>query len=122
MRKIFNLLIAQIKKNMRTDPFTTPQRRTMLSYYFDIFISVSFELCSLYVAIVAIFEESLQQSLSQIIFCALVGILFKYLVDRDLVVIHKYRLYLERRKQEKRQQTWFNEARQGQKELKESLS
>ncbi|MCG0573058.1 hypothetical protein IMAU20009_03008 [Lactiplantibacillus plantarum] len=48
MRKIFNLLIAKIKENMRTDPFTTPHRRTMLSYYFDMFISVSFELCSLY--------------------------------------------------------------------------
>lgn len=35
MKKIAHWLLEKAKKDMRTDPFTTPSRRTKLSYYFD---------------------------------------------------------------------------------------
>lgn len=39
MKKIAHWLLEKAKKDMRTDPFTTPSRRTKLSYYFDNLVS-----------------------------------------------------------------------------------
>lgn len=42
MKKIAHWLLEKAKKDMRTDPFTTPSRRTKLSYYFDNLVSMLF--------------------------------------------------------------------------------
>lgn len=44
MKKIWHWLLKKIKKDMQTDPFTIPPRRTKLSYYFDSFASIIFYL------------------------------------------------------------------------------
>ena len=49
MKKIAQWLLEKAKKGMRTDPFTTPSRRTKLSYYFDNLVSMVFYIMGIYI-------------------------------------------------------------------------
>lgn len=57
MKKIAHWLLEKAKKNMRTDPFTTPSRRTKLSYYFDTLVSMIFYLMGIYLMLMDLYQE-----------------------------------------------------------------
>ena len=57
MKKIAHWLLEKAKKDMRTDPFTTPSRRTKLSYYFDNLVSMLFYLMGIYLMLVDLYQE-----------------------------------------------------------------
>ncbi len=57
MKKIAHWLLEKAKKDMRTDPFTTPSRRTKLSYYFDNLVSMVFYIMGIYLMLMDLYQE-----------------------------------------------------------------
>ncbi|MEK1966802.1 hypothetical protein [Latilactobacillus sakei] len=133
MKKIAHWLLEKAKKNMRTDPFTTPSRRTKLSYYFDNLVSVIFYLMGIYLMLMDLYQEFFTASNTDFLGTALMalvlllgGLLFRWAAFADLKAINRYQQYLKQQsieqQQELRRETWLKAAEQGKKELEQKLN
>ena len=133
MKKIAHWLLEKAKKNMRTDPFTTPSRRTKLSYYFDNLVSVIFYLMGIYLMLMDLYQEFFTASHTDFLGTALMalvlllgGLLFRWSAIADLKAIKRYQQYLKQQsidqQQELRREAWLNAAEQGKTELEQKLN
>ena len=133
MKKIAHWLLEKAKKNMRTDPFTTPSRRTKLSYYFDNLVSVIFYLMGIYLMLMDLYQDFFTASHTDFLGTALMalvlllgGLLFRWAAFADLKAINRYQQYLKQQsieqQQELRRETWLKAAEQGKKELEQKLN
>ncbi|USS39706.1 hypothetical protein NC516_10655 (plasmid) [Latilactobacillus sakei] len=133
MKKIAHWLLEKAKKSMRTDPFTTPSRRTKLSYYFDNLVSVIFYLMGIYLMLMDLYQEFFTASNTDFLGTALMalvlllgGLLFRWAAFADLKAINRYQQYLKQQsieqQQELRRETWLKAAEQGKKELEQKLN
>ncbi|QOP51838.1 hypothetical protein HCC74_12320 (plasmid) [Lentilactobacillus parabuchneri] len=133
MKKIAHWLLEKAKKNMRTDPFTTPSRRTKLSYYFDNLVSVIFYLMGIYLMLMDLYQEFFTASHTDFLGTALMalvlllgGLLFRWAAFADLKAINRYQQYLKQQsidqQQELRRKTWLKAAEQGKTELEQKLN
>ncbi|MGJ3708529.1 hypothetical protein ACLOCQ_14135 [Lactiplantibacillus plantarum] len=133
MKKIVHWLLEKAKKNMRTDPFTTPSRRTKLSYYFDNLVSVIFYLMGIYLMLMDLYQEFFTASHTDFLGTALMalvlllgGLLFRWSAFADLKAINRYQQYLKQQsidqQQELRRETWLKAAEQGKTELEQKLN
>ncbi|ANJ68730.1 hypothetical protein [Latilactobacillus curvatus] len=133
MKKIAHWLLEKAKKNMRTDPFTTPSRRTKLSYYFDNLVSVIFYLMGIYLMLMDLYQEFFTASHTDFLGTALMalvlllgGLLFRWSAFADLKAINRYQQYLKQQsidqQQELRRETWLKATEQGKKELEQKLN
>ncbi|MFB1437516.1 hypothetical protein ACE44F_09610 [Latilactobacillus sakei subsp. sakei] len=133
MKKIAHWLLEKAKKNMRTDPFTTPSRRTKLSYYFDNLVSVIFYLMGIYLMLMDLYQDFFTASHTDFLGTALMalvlllgGLLFRWAAFADLKAINRYQQYLKQQsidqQQELRRKTWLKAAEQGKTELDQKLN
>ncbi|WP_379825692.1 hypothetical protein [Lactiplantibacillus plantarum] len=133
MKKIAHWLLEKAKKNMRTDPFTTPSRRTKLSYYFDNLVSVIFYLMGIYLMLMDLYQEFFTASNTDFLGTALMalvlllgGLLFRWSAFADLKAINRYQQYLKQQsidqQQELRRETWLKAAEQGKTEVDQKLN
>ncbi|WP_436684790.1 hypothetical protein [Lactiplantibacillus plantarum] len=133
MKKIAHWLLEKAKKNMRTDPFTTPSRRTKLSYYFDNLVSVIFYLMGIYLMLMDLYQEFFTASHTDFLGTALMalvlllgGLLFRWSAFADLKAINRYQQYLKQQsidqQQELRRGTWLKATEQGKTELEQKLN
>ncbi|MEJ1319480.1 hypothetical protein QY890_00260 [Latilactobacillus sakei] len=133
MKKIAHWLLEKAKKDMRTDPFTTPSRRTKLSYYFDNLVSVIFYLMGIYLMLMDLYQDFFTASHTDFLGTALMalvlllgGLLFRQAAFADLKAINRYQQYLKQqsidRQQELRRKTWLKAAEQGKTELDQKLN
>lgn len=133
MKKIAHWLLEKAKKNMRTDPFTTPSRRTKLSYYFDNLVSVIFYLMGIYLMLMDLYQEFFTASNTDFLGTALMalvlllgGLLFRWSAFADLKAINRYQRYLKQQSIDQQQklhrETWLKAAEQGKKELEQKLN
>ncbi|MDR7925017.1 hypothetical protein RIU76_09960 [Latilactobacillus sakei subsp. sakei] len=133
MKKIAHWLLEKAKKNMRTDPFTTPSRRTKLSYYFDNLVSVIFYLMGIYLMLMDLYQYFFTASHTDFLGTALMalvlllgGLLFRWAAFADLKAINRYQQYLKQQsidqQQELRRKTWLKAAEQGKTELDQKLN
>ncbi|MCM0725615.1 hypothetical protein NB814_07810 [Latilactobacillus curvatus] len=133
MKKIVHWLLEKAKKNMRTDPFTTPSRRTKLSYYFDNLVSVIFYLMGIYLMLMDLYQDFFTASHTDFLGTALMalvlllgGLLFRWAAFADLKAINRYQQYLKQQsidqQQELRRKTWLKAAEQGKTELDQKLN
>ncbi|EKQ17116.1 hypothetical protein [Lacticaseibacillus paracasei] len=133
MKKIAHWLLEKAKKNMRTDPFTTPSRRTKLSYYFDNLVSVIFYLMGIYLMLMDLYQEFFTVSNTDFLGTALMalvlllgGLLFRWSAFADLKAINRYQQYLKQQsidqQQELRRETWLKASEQGKTELEQKLN
>ena len=133
MKKVGHWLLEKVKKDMRTDPFTTPSRRTKLSYYFDSLVSIIFYIMGIYLLLIALYNELTALNKVNFVGTALMalilllgGLLFRRSAYADLKAINRYQQYLKQQsidqQQALRQQEWLKAAEQGQVELKQKLN
>ena len=133
MKKIAHWLLEKAKKNMRTDPFTTPSRRTKLSYYFDNLVSVIFYLMGIYLMLTDLYQEFFTASHTDFLGTALMalvlllgGLLFRWSAFADLKAINRYQQYLKQQsidqQQKLRRETWLKAVEQGKTELEQKLN
>ncbi|MCW8779781.1 hypothetical protein [Latilactobacillus curvatus] len=133
MKKIAHWLLEEAKKDMRTDPFTTPSRRTKLSYYFDTLVSVIFYLMGIYLMLMDLYQEFFTASNTDFLGTALMalvlllgGLLFRWSAFADLKAINRYQQYLKQQsidqQQELRRETWLKAAEQGKTEVDQKLN
>lgn len=133
MKKIAHWLLEKAKKNMRTDPFTTPSRRTKLSYYFDNLVSVIFYLMGIYLMLMDLYQEFFTASHTDFLGTALMalvlllgGLLFRWSAFADLKAINRYQQYLKQQsidqQQKLRRETWLKAVEQGKTELEQKLN
>ncbi len=133
MKKIAHWLLEKAKKDMRTDPFTTPSRRTKLSYYFDNLVSMLFYLMGIYLMLVDLYQELLKANNTDFLGTALMalvlllgGLLFRWSAYADLKAINRYQQYLKQQsieqQQKLRRETWLKAVEQGKTELEQKLN
>ena len=133
MKKIWHWLLEKIKKDMQTDPFTIPPRRTKLSYYFDSFASIIFYLMGLYLMLIDLYHELFTSDKTDFVGTALMafilifgGLLFRWSAYTDIRAINRYRQYLKQQvinqRQALRWQEWLKSAEQGKEELEQKLN
>ncbi|MCM1598898.1 hypothetical protein NCX38_09395 [Latilactobacillus sakei] len=133
MKKIAHWLLEKAKKDMRTDPFTTPSRRTKLSYYFDTLVSMIFYLMGIYLMLMDLYQDFFTASHTDFLGTALMalvlllgGLLFRWAAFADLKAINRYQQYLKQQsidqQQELRRKTWLKAAEQGKTELDQKLN
>ncbi|QAA30144.1 hypothetical protein [Lactiplantibacillus plantarum] len=133
MKKIAHWLLEKAKKDMRTDPFTTPSRRTKLSYYFDTLVSMIFYLMGIYLLLTDLYQEFFTSNQTDFLGTALMalvlllgGLLFRWSAIADLKAIKRYQQYLKQQsidqQQELRREVWLNAAEQGKTELEQKLN
>ncbi|QLL40308.1 hypothetical protein [Lactiplantibacillus plantarum] len=133
MKKIAHWLLEKAKKDMRTDPFTTPSRRTKLSYYFDNLVSMIFYLMGIYLLLTDLYQEFFTSNQTDFLGTALMalvlllgGLLFRWSAIADLKAIKRYQQYLKQQsidqQQELRREAWLNAAEQGKTELEQKLN
>ncbi|MDC6398860.1 hypothetical protein [Lactiplantibacillus pentosus] len=133
MKKIWHWLLEKIKKDMQTDPFTIPPRRTKLSYYFDSFTSIIFYLMGLYLMLIDLYHELFTSDKTDFVGTALMafilifgGLLFRWSAYADIRDINRYRQYLKQQiidqRQALRRQEWLKSAEQGKTELEQKLN
>ncbi|WP_114788337.1 hypothetical protein [Lactiplantibacillus plantarum] len=133
MKKIAHWLLEKVKKDMRTDPFTTPSRRTKLSYYFDNLVSMIFYLMGIYLLLMDLYQEFFTANHTDFLGTALIslvlllgGLLFRWSAYADLKAIKRYQQYLKQQsidqQQELRRETWLKAAEQGKTELEQKLN
>lgn len=133
MKKIAHWLLEKAKKDMRTDPFTTPSRRTKLSYYFDTLVSMIFYLMGLYLMAIDLYHELFTSDKTDFVGTALMafilifgGLLFRWSAYADIRAINRYRQYLKQQiidqRQAVRRQEWLKSAEQGKTELEQKLN
>ncbi|WP_125607131.1 hypothetical protein [Lapidilactobacillus bayanensis] len=133
MKKIWHWLLEKIKKDMQTDPFTIPPRRTKLSYYFDSFASIIFYLMGLYLMLIDLYHELFTSDKTDFVGTALMafilifgGLLFRWSAYTDIRAINRYRQYLKQQvinqRQALRWQEWLKSAEQGKTELDQKLN
>ncbi|KAF0392731.1 MULTISPECIES: hypothetical protein [Lactobacillaceae] len=133
MKKIGHWLLEKAKKDMRTDPFTTPSRRTKLSYYFDNLVSIVFYLMGIYLMLTDLYQALFTSNNTDFLGTALMafvlllgGLLFRWSAFADLKAIKRYQQYLKQqsvdRQQELRRETWLKAAEQGKTELEQKLN
>ena len=133
MKRIWHWLLKKIKKDMQTDPFTIPPRRTKLSYYFDSFASIIFYLMGLYLMLIDRYPELFTSDKTDFVGTALMafilifgGLLFRWSAYADLKAINRYQHYLKQQsieqQQELRRETWLKAAEQGKTELDQKLN
>lgn len=110
MKKIAHWLLEKAKKDMRTDPFTTPSRRTKLSYYFDNLVSMLFYLMGIYLMLVDLYQELFKANNTDFLGTALMalvlllgGLLFHWSAYIDLRAIKRYQQYLKQQSIEQQQ-------------------
>lgn len=102
MKKIAHWLLEKAKKDMRTDPFTTPSRRTKLSYYFDTLVSMIFYLMGIYLMLMDLYQELFTANHTDFLGTALMalvlllgGLLFRWSAYADFKAINRYQQYLK---------------------------
>lgn len=133
MKKIAHWLLEKAKKDMRTDPFKTPSRRTKLSYYFDNLVSMIFYLMGIYLLLTDLYQEFFTSNQTDFLGTALMalvlllgGLLFRWSAIADLKAIKRYQQYLKQQsidqQQELRREAWLNAAEQGKTELEQKLN
>ena len=133
MKKIWHWLLEKIKKDMQTDPFTIPPRRTKLSYYFDNLVSVIFYLMGIYLMLMDLYQDFFTASHTDFLGTALMalvlllgGLLFRWAAFADLKAINRYQQYLKQQsidqQQELRRETWLKATEQGKTELDQKLN
>ncbi|MCG0758368.1 hypothetical protein IMAU60049_02855 [Lactiplantibacillus plantarum] len=133
MKKIGHWLLEKVKKDMQTNPFTTPSRRTKLSYYFDNLVSIIFYLMGIYLMLMDLYQELFTASNTDFLGTALMalvlllgGLLFRWSAYADLKAIKRYQQYLRQQsiaqQQELRRETWLKAAEQGKTELEQKLN
>ncbi|MBF7140510.1 hypothetical protein ITQ84_09145 [Pediococcus pentosaceus] len=133
MKKIAHWLLEKAKRDMRTDPFTTPSRRTKLSYYFDTLVSMIFYLMGSYLMLMDLYQELFTANHTDFLGTALMalvlllgGLLFRWSAIADLKAIKRYQQYLKQKsidqQQELRREVWLNAAEQGKTELEQKLN
>ncbi|KZV02962.1 hypothetical protein A6B36_03085 [Lactiplantibacillus plantarum] len=133
MKKIAHWLLEKAKKDMRTDPFTTPSRRTKLSYYFDNLVSIVFYLMGIYLMLTDLYQALFTSNNTDFLGTALMafvlllgGLLFRWSAFADLKAIKRYQQYLKQqsvdRQQELRRETWLKAVEQGKTELEQKLN
>ena len=133
MKKIAHWLLEKAKKDMRTDPFTTPSRRTKLSYYFDNLVSMLFYLMGIYLMLVDLYQDLINDNnydfLGTEIFALVLlmcGLFFNRSVYIDLRAIKRYQQYLKQQsieqQQKLRRETWLKAVEQGKTELEQKLN
>lgn len=133
MKKIAHWLLEKAKKDMRTDPFTTPSRRTKLSYYFDNLVSMLFYLMGIYLMLVDLYQELFKANNTDFLGTALMalvlllgGLLFHWSAYIDLRAIKRYQQYLKQQsieqQQKLRRETWLKGVEQGKTELEQKLN
>lgn len=133
MKKIAHWLLEKAKKDMRTDPFTTPSRRTKLSYYFDNLVSMLFYLMGIYLMLVDLYQELFKANNTDFLGTALMalvlllgGLLFHWSAYIDLRAIKRYQQYLKQQsieqQQKLRRETWLKAVEQGKTELEQKLN
>ena len=133
MKKIAHWLLEKAKKDMRTDPFTTPSRRTKLSYYFDTLVSMIFYLMGIYLMLMDLYQELFTANHIDFLGTALMalvlllgGLLFRWSAYADLKAINRYQHYLKQQsieqQQELRRETWLKAVEQGKTELEQKLN
>lgn len=133
MKKIGHWLLEKAKKDMRTDPFTTPSRRTKLSYYFDNLVSIVFYLMGIYLMLTDLYQALFTSNNTDFLGTALMafvlllgGLLFRWSAFADLKAIKRYQQYLKQqsvdRQQESRRETWLKAVEQGKTELEQKLN
>lgn len=133
MKKIAHWLLEKAKKDMRTDPFTTPSRRTKLSYYFDTLVSMIFYLMGIYLMLMDLYQELFTANYTDFLGTALMalvlllgGLLFRWSAYADLKSINRYQHYLKQQsieqQQELRRETWLKAAEQGKTEVDQKLN
>lgn len=125
--------MEKAKKDMRTDPFTTPSRRTKLSYYFDNLVSTIFYVMGIYLMLMDLYQELFTANNTDFLGTALMalvlllgGLLFRWSAYADLKAINRYQQYLKQQsidqQQELRRETWLKAAEQGKTELEQKLN
>ncbi|EEI18245.1 hypothetical protein [Lentilactobacillus hilgardii] len=133
MKKVGHWLLEKAKRSMRTDPFTTPARRTKLSYYFDSLVSIIFYLMGSYLLLMTLYNDLTAPNKANFVGTALMalilllgGLLFRWSAYADLKAINRYQQYLKQQsidqQQALRRQEWLKAAKQGQVELKQKLN
>ncbi|MFT8744103.1 MAG: hypothetical protein ABF767_10530 [Lentilactobacillus hilgardii] len=133
MKKVGHWLLEKAKRSMRTDPLTTPARRTKLSYYFDSLVSIIFYLMGSYLLLMTLYNDLTAPNKANFVGTALMalilllgGLLFRWSAYADLKAINRYQQYLKQQsidqQQALRRQEWLKAAKQGQVELKQKLN
>ncbi|MEJ6358513.1 hypothetical protein WJM93_14445 [Lactiplantibacillus plantarum] len=133
MKKIWHWLLEKIKKDMLTDPFTIPSRRTKLSYYFDSLVSMIFYIMGIYLMLMDLYQDFFTSNHTDFLGTALMalvlligGLLFRWSAFADFKAIKRYQQYLEQQsinqQQELRRETWLKAAEQGKTELEQKLN
>ncbi|UOD79427.1 hypothetical protein MTO92_11770 (plasmid) [Lentilactobacillus kefiri] len=133
MKKIAHWLLEKAKKDMRTDPFTTPSRRTKLSYYFDNLVSMIFYIMGIYLLLMDLYQELFTSNHIDFLGTALMalilllgGLLFRWSAYADFKAINRYQRYLKQQSIDQQQklhrETWLKAAEQGKKELEQKLN
>lgn len=133
MKKIAHWLLEKAKKDMRTDPFTTPSRRTKLSYYFDTLVSMIFCLMGIYLMLMDLYQELFTANHIDFLGTALMalvlllgGLLFRWSAYADFKAINRYQQYLKQQsiaqQQKLRRETWLKAVEQGKTELEQKLN
>lgn len=133
MKKIAHWLLEKAKKDMRTDPFTTPSRRTKLSYYFDSLVSMIFYIMGIYLMLMDLYRELFPANNADFLGTALMslvlligGLLFRWSAYADLKAIKRYQQYLKQQsidqQQALRRQEWLKSAEQGKTELDQKFN
>ena len=131
MKKIAHWLLEKAKKDMRTDPFTTPSRRTKLSYYFDTLVSMIFYLMGIYLMLMDLYQELFTANHIDFLGTALMalvlgGLLFRWSAYADFKAINRYQQYLKQQsieqQQKLRRETWLKAVEQGKTELEQKLN
>lgn len=133
MKKIAHWLLEKAKKDMRTDPFTTPSRRTKLSYYFDTLVSMIFYLMGIYLMLMDLYQELFTANHIDFLGTALMalvlllgGLLFRWSAYADFKAINRCQQYLKQQSIEQqrklRRETWLKAVEQGKTELEQKLN
>lgn len=133
MKKIAHWLLEKAKKDMQTDPFTTPFRRTKLSYYFDTLVSMIFYLMGIYLMLMDLYQELFTANHIDFLGTALMalvlllgGLLFRWSAYADFKAINRYQQYLKQQsieqQQKLRRETWLKAVEQGKTELEQKLN
>ena len=133
MKKIAHWLLEKAKKDMRTDPFTTPSRRTKLSYYFDTLVSMIFYLMGIYLMLMDLYQELFTANHIDFLGTALMalvlllgGLLFRWSAYADFKAIIRYHQDLKHQsieqQQKLRRETWLKAVEQGKTELEQKLN
>lgn len=133
MKKIAHWLLEKAKKDMRTDPFTTPSRRTKLSYYFDTLVSMIFYLMGIYLMLMDLYQELFTANHIDFLGTALMalvlllgGLLFRWSAYAGFKAINRYQQYLKQQsieqQQKLRRETWLKAVEQGKTELEQKLN